>query len=80
VRPAIFEKYPMPSYEFSCQTCGRTFERSLPMGADQAGVRCPAGHRQVRRIYSAAPVFFKGSGFYVTDHRSGTGQEPGSQS
>jgi putative FmdB family regulatory protein len=70
----------MPSYEFSCLTCGRTFERSLPMGADQVGVRCPAGHQRVRRIYTAAPVFFKGSGFYVTDHPSDSHREPGSQS
>jgi putative FmdB family regulatory protein len=70
----------MPSYEFSCLSCGRTFERSLPMDADHDNVRCPAGHSRVRRIYSAAPVFFKGSGFYVTDHPSGSHQEPSSQS
>jgi putative FmdB family regulatory protein len=60
----------MPSYEFACQTCGLTFERSMPAGSDQTGVRCPTGHRSVRRIYSAAPVFFRGSGFYATDHAS----------
>ena len=59
----------MPSYEFTCATCGRTFEKNLPLGADRAEVRCPSGHRRVRRVYSAPPVMYKGSGFYVTDHR-----------
>ena len=69
----------MPAYEFTCLTCGRTFERSMPMEADHAAVRCPAGHTHVRRIYSAAPVFFKGSGFYVTDHPSSSDREPGNR-
>ncbi len=62
----------MPLYEFSCPTCGRSFEKVMPVGADLAEVRCPAGHRHARRIYSAPPVIFKGSGFYKTDHPSGT--------
>jgi len=69
----------MPSYEFSCLTCNRRFEKSLPMGEDHDGVHCPAGHRTVRRIYSAAPVFFRGSGFYVTDHPSASAKDTGSQ-
>ena len=62
----------MPLYEFSCQTCGRTFERVLPLDADPSEVHCPSGHRKARRVYSAPSVVFKGSGFYVTDHRSGS--------
>jgi putative FmdB family regulatory protein len=69
----------MPSYEFTCQTCGRSFDKSLPLDASQSEVRCPAGHRRVRRIYAATPVFFKGSGFYVTDHRAGPSPESGSK-
>jgi putative FmdB family regulatory protein len=71
----------MPRYEFSCPVCGQNFERNLPMGASQSGIRCPAGHPNARRVYSATPVVFKGSGFYVTDHRSaspsgGSGDKP----
>jgi len=64
-------KPPMAIYEFSCPTCGLTFEKALPMNADRSAVRCPAGHRGVRRVFFATPMLFKGSGFYVTDHRSG---------
>jgi putative FmdB family regulatory protein len=59
----------MPSYEFTCATCGQTFEKQLSMDADQSSVRCPSGHRRVHRLYSAPPVMFKGSGFYITDHQ-----------
>jgi putative FmdB family regulatory protein len=58
----------MPLYEFSCSTCGQTFEKNIPLNASQAELRCPSGHRRVRRVYSALPVMYKGSGFYVTDH------------
>jgi putative FmdB family regulatory protein len=67
----------MTTYEFSCPTCGQTFEKALPMNADHSGVRCPAGHRPVRRVYSATPVLFKGGGFYVTDHPSGSASSGG---
>jgi len=65
----------MPVYEFTCSTCGQLFEKTLPVGADQAGVRCPAGHRTARRMFSAPGVQFKGSGFYATDHRPASSPE-----
>ena len=60
----------MPLYEFSCSTCGQTFEKNIPLDASQTEIRCPSGHRRVRRVYSAPAVMYKGTGFYVTDHRS----------
>ena len=65
----------MPRYDFTCATCGQTFEKNLPFGASQAVVRCPSGHRKVHRVYSAPAVMYKGSGFYVTDHRPATSGE-----
>jgi len=62
----------MPRYEFSCPICGQTFEKNLPFHESLGDVRCPSGHKDVRRVYSAPPVMFKGSGFYVTDHRPGS--------
>ena len=63
----------MPLYEFTCCTCGVNFEKSLSVNADRSQVRCPSGHHRVQRVYSAPPVMFKGGGFYVTDHPSGSG-------
>ena len=59
----------MPRYEFSCPACGQVFERVLPINRNQSKVRCPTGHRGVRRVYAAPSVVFKGNGYYVTDHR-----------
>jgi putative FmdB family regulatory protein len=60
----------MPRYEFYCASCGQTFEKGLPLEANHTEVRCPSCHHRAQRIYTAPMVMFKGSGFYVTDHRS----------
>lgn len=59
----------MPSYSYVCQVCGLEFEKHLPINADHEHVSCPNGHTRLQRIYSAPPVTFKGSGFYITDSR-----------
>jgi putative FmdB family regulatory protein len=59
----------MPRYVFFCQECGERFEKDLPFNSNLANVSCPKGHREVRRVYTAPPILFKGKGFYVTDHR-----------
>ncbi len=61
----------MPRYDFSCNVCGLTFERTIPFNGSLDQVTCPNGHHQVRRLYSVPAVVFKGSGFYVTDNRKG---------
>ena len=60
----------MPVYVFTCQTCGRKFEQWLSFKEDPGKITCPQGHATVRRVYSAPAVVYKGSGFYVTDHRA----------
>lgn len=69
----------MPTYEFSCPICGKTFESSLPVGTDQTEIRCPSGHPNARKIYSVPSVIFKGSGFYKTDHSSGSAPNGGAK-
>jgi putative FmdB family regulatory protein len=59
----------MPSYDFTCKVCGAKFERIVPFDGDASLVTCPNGHHQVRRLYTAPSVIFKGSGWYSTDHR-----------
>ena len=61
----------MPIYEYACEVCGERFEVRQPFNS--AGeVRCPAGHGPVHRVFSPPVIVFKGSGFYVTDHRKGS--------
>lgn len=68
----------MPTYEYECQKCKKTFEIFQSM-KDQALEECPAshcqmetwGHGKVKRLLgTGAGLIFKGSGFYITDYRS----------
>jgi putative FmdB family regulatory protein len=68
----------MPTYEYSCEKCSKTFEVRQSMN-DPHLTECPQelcrmakwGHGKVRReMGSGAGLIFKGSGFYITDYRS----------
>ena len=68
----------MPTYEYSCQKCGQTFEAFQSM-LDEPFRECPKelcrlpkwGHGRVKRLPgTGAGIIFKGSGFYSTDYRS----------
>ena len=58
----------MPIYEYECGKCNHRFE--LKQGFhDKPQAKCPRCKGAARRIFQATPIIFKGSGFYVTDHR-----------
>ena len=68
----------MPTYEYQCEKCHKTFEMYQSM-KDDALTTCPKEHCQrktwakgkVRRLVgTGAGLIFKGSGFYITDYRS----------
>ncbi len=59
----------MPIYEYECSTCQLHFEQRQSFD-DSSLPHCPNGHDDVRRVYRAPGVLFKGSGWYVTDSRS----------
>ena len=59
----------MPTYEYSCDGCGATLERWQRFH-DNPLTRCPSCGGQLQRVFSAAPVIFKGNGWYSTDSRS----------
>lgn len=60
----------MPWYDYQCEKCGTVFEVNRSMN-DESKAKCHAcGSTRTIRIYSAAPVVFKGSGFYATDSGS----------
>lgn len=65
----------MPVYAFYCSTCGDRFDARLSFQEDGKAVTCPQGHKEVRKVYSTPSVVFKGSGFYVTDHRKSSAGE-----
>ncbi len=68
----------MPTYDYECSKCRKTFEMYQSMKDDALKV-CPEAHCQmkkwgrgpVRRLLgTGAGLIFKGSGFYITDYRS----------
>jgi putative FmdB family regulatory protein len=60
----------MPTYDYSCSSCGHAFEAVQAMSAPKKR-KCPACGRPslVRHLGAGAGVIFKGSGFYETDYK-----------
>jgi len=62
----------MPTYEYECAKCGKTFEIFQSMKDEPLKV-CPdkkCKGKIKRLIGTGAGLIFKGSGFYITDYRS----------
>ena len=68
----------MPTYEYECEKCDKTFECVQSM-KDDAFKSCPNefcrmkkwGRGKVKRLLgTGGPLIFKGSGFYITDYRT----------
>lgn len=62
----------MPTYEYECQKCKKTFEIFQSM-KDKMLTACPdkkCKGKVKRLIGSGGGFIFKGAGFYATDNRS----------
>jgi putative FmdB family regulatory protein len=62
----------MPTYEYECAKCGKTFEIFQSMKDDPL-TTCPdkkCKGKVKRLLGTGAGLIFKGSGFYITDYRS----------
>lgn len=60
----------MPIYEYQCGLCRFCFEMKQGFDEDPQTI-CPRCQGKARRVFHPVPIIFKGSGFYVTDHRKG---------
>ena len=65
------EKRPMPTYQYRCTECGEDLE-AVQKFSDPALTTCPTCSGQLRKVFNAVGVVFKGSGFYRTDSRNGS--------
>ena len=59
----------MPKYQYQCKDCGEALEVQQSF-TDDALTVCPNCGGDLRKVFNAVGVVFKGSGFYKTDSRS----------
>ena len=60
----------MPLYEYECDNCGHIFEKIQSVHAESL-VQCPnCSANSLRKIFHAAGIIFKGSGWYINDSRN----------
>ncbi|HBC86846.1 MAG TPA: FmdB family transcriptional regulator [Lentisphaeria bacterium] len=60
----------MPTYEYECKACGKTFEAFQKMSDEPLKTCTYCKKKSIRRkIGAGAGIIFKGSGFYCTDYR-----------
>ncbi|MBX6769090.1 MAG: FmdB family transcriptional regulator [Actinomadura rubrobrunea] len=59
----------MPTYQYVCTECGEPLE-VVQKFSDAALTDCPSCNGRLRKVFSAAGIIFKGSGFYRTDSRN----------
>lgn len=62
----------MPTYQYRCADCSNELE-VVQSFTDDALTVCPTCDGDLRKVFSAAAVVFKGSGFYATDNRPKNG-------
>src|SRR3954469_25222385 len=58
----------MPTYEYRWRACGNGFD-IVQSFKDESLTICPACGGELRKVYGAPAISFKGSGFYATDNR-----------
>lgn len=59
----------MPTYQYACSVCHHEFE-VFQAFSESSLTHCPECNGNLRKVYSAVGVVFKGSGFYKTDSKS----------
>lgn len=64
----------MPIYEFVCGDCGHEFEKILSFSATTAPACTSCGAANVTRQMGRPAIHFKGSGWYITDSKKGSGK------
>ena len=58
----------MPTYQYHCKNCGAELE-VFQHFSDPSLTVCPECEGELRKVFNAVGIVFKGSGFYATDSR-----------
>jgi putative FmdB family regulatory protein len=62
----------VPTYQYTCTDCGEPIE-AVQKFTDEPLSVCAACGGKLRKVFSPVGIVFKGSGFYRTDNRNGSG-------
>jgi putative FmdB family regulatory protein len=62
----------VPTYAYACRACDHRFEVQQAFTDDPLS-ECPECSGALRKLFNSVGIVFKGSGFYRTDSRSGSG-------
>ena len=62
----------MPTYQYTCTDCGDQVE-AVQRFTDTPLSQCSTCGGRLRKVFSPVGIVFKGSGFYRTDSRNGSG-------
>jgi putative FmdB family regulatory protein len=66
----------MPTYEYACKDCSEHLE-VVQSFKDDALTECPSCGGNLRKVFSAAGIIFKGSGWHVKDYASASNRSGG---
>jgi putative FmdB family regulatory protein len=67
----------LPLYDYQCKQCRQIAEVRHGF-TDVYSEACSNCGGAMSRVFNAAGIVFKGSGFYITDSRQGNGESKGS--
>jgi putative FmdB family regulatory protein len=62
----------VPTYQYACTACDERLE-VVQKFTDDSLTTCEVCGGPLRKVYSPVGIVFKGSGFYRTDSRNGSG-------
>jgi putative FmdB family regulatory protein len=69
----------VPTYEYACRGCEQHLE-VVQSFKDDALTECPSCQGELRKVFSAAGIIFKGSGWHVKDYASSAKGSPAAAS
>jgi putative FmdB family regulatory protein len=69
----------VPLYEYQCEKCGQRVE-VIQRVSDKPYSHCPKCGGDMKKLFSAPAIQFKGSGFYKTDYPSSSSRAPETKS
>jgi putative FmdB family regulatory protein len=66
----------MPTYEYVCKNCGETLEVFQSFADKPLKKHKQCGGGELKKVFHARGIVFKGGGFYATDSKASSSAKP----